>query len=228
MKYDLLLLDADETILDFKKSEDYSLRVVLSKHGIITDDPNLKESYQKINEVLWSDHAKGLISKDHLKTERFRLFLKENNLKADPSLMGEDYLKALPEKVFLIDGALEFLQSLHGKIPMVIVTNGIGHVQHLRLELSGLKPFITDMVISEVCGFSKPDRRIFDHTFKVLNLDIAKTKTLMIGDRLETDILGAQNAGIDSCWFNPNREENKNDIKPNYEIQKLSEILNII
>jgi putative hydrolase of the HAD superfamily len=50
----------------------------------------------------------------------------------------------------------------------------------------------------------------------------------MIGDRLETDILGAQNAGIDSCWFNPNREENKNDIKPNYEIQKLSEILNII
>ena len=228
MKYDLLLLDADETILDFKKSEDYSLHVVLTKHGISTDTPHLKESYQQINEVLWSDHAKGLISKDHLKIERFRLFLKENNLKADPKLMGEDYLKALPEKVFLIEGALEFLQSLHGKIPMVIVTNGIGHVQHLRLERSGLKPFITDMIISEVCGYSKPDRRIFDHTFRTLNLDITKTKTLMIGDRLETDILGAKNAGIDSCWFNPYREKNTQDFAPTYEVSHLGEILNLL
>ena len=228
MKYDLLLLDADETILDFKKSEDYSLHVVLSKHGINSDAPHLKESYQKINEVLWNDHARGLISKDLLKTERFRLFLKENNLKADPNLMGEDYLKTLPEKVFLIDGALEFLQSLHGKIPMVIVTNGIGHVQHLRLERSGLKPYITDMIISEVCGFSKPDRRIFDHTFKTLNLEIAKTKTLMIGDRLETDVLGAHNAGIDSCWFNPNRDSKQSEIKPTIEVSSLNEILDFL
>jgi 2-haloacid dehalogenase len=228
MKYDLLLLDADETILDFKKSEDYSLHVVLSKHGINPEAPHLKESYQKINEVLWNDHAKGLVSKDHLKTERFRLFLKENNLKADPIQMGEDYLKALPEKVFLVDGALDFLQSLHGKITMVIVTNGIGHVQHLRLERSGLKPFITDMIISEVCGFSKPDRRIFDHTFTKLNLDITKTKTLMIGDRLETDILGAHNAGVDSCWFNPNRESNNSGIVPTIEVNSLNDILNFL
>jgi 2-haloacid dehalogenase len=228
MKYDLLLLDADETILDFKKSEDYSLQVVLAKHGIRNDSLVLKESYKKINEELWNDHARGIISKDHLKIERFRLFLKENNLKADPNLMGEDYLKALPEKVFLINGALEFLQTLHGKIPMVIVTNGIGHVQHLRLERSGLRPFITDMIISEVCGYSKPDRRIFDHTFSVLNLDIKNTKTLMIGDRLETDILGAQNAGIDSCWFNPNRDSNNSGIVPTIEVNSLNEILNFL
>ena len=228
MKYDLLLLDADETILDFKKSEDYSLHVVLEKHGIKSDAPHLKESYQKINEELWNDHAKGIISKDHLKIERFRLFLKENNLKADPHKMGEDYLQALPEKVFLVDGALDFLKSLHGKIPMVIVTNGIGHVQHLRLERSGLKPYITDMIISEVCGYSKPDRRIFDHTFSVLNLDMSKTKTLMIGDRLETDILGAKNAGIDSCWFNPNQDLNNIEIMPTFEVRSLREILNFL
>lgn len=228
MKYDLLLLDADETILDFKKSEDFSLKTVLAKHGIDSECPNLKASYSQINEAMWNDHARGLLSKENLKTERFRVFLLENKLKADPKAMGEDYLKALPEKVFLIEGAMELLQTLHAKIPMVIVTNGIGHVQHLRLERSGLKPFIHSMIVSEECGFSKPDKRIFEHTFNLLNQTLAFKNALMIGDRLETDILGATNAGIDSCWFNPNRDENTQDIKPTHEISRLSEILNLL
>jgi len=228
MKYDLLLLDADETILDFKKSEDFSLKAVLAKHGIDSECPDLKASYSKINEAMWNDHAKGLLSKERLKTERFRVFLTENKLKADPHAMGEDYLKALPEKVFLIDGAMELLSELHSKIPLVIVTNGIGHVQHLRLERSGLKPFIHSMIVSEECGFSKPDKRIFDHTFNHLKGQLNFNKALMIGDRLETDILGAMNAGIDSCWFNPNGDTNSSEVTPTFEIRKLHEILNLV
>ncbi len=224
MKYDIILLDADETILDFKQSENYSLKRVLNQHGLDSESTLLKSSYQKINEELWKNHALGLLSKDLLKTERFRLFLEENNLAGDALLMGEDYLRALPEKVFLIDGAYDFLAKLHQKIPLVIVTNGIGYVQNLRLEKSGLKHFIDLMVISEECGFSKPDKRIFEHTFKLIGKPLSQTRALMIGDRIETDILGAINAGLDSCWFNPNGDKNQTPHRPTFEVSSLDQI----
>jgi 2-haloacid dehalogenase len=228
MKYDLLLFDADDTLLDFKKSEDISFQIVLEKNGIIGDVKVFHESYKVINDLLWSQHAEGLVSKDFLKVERFRKFLEVNNLVADPIQLCDDYLDTLPSQVFLIEGATELLKTLHGKIPLVIVTNGIGSVQHKRLLNSGLNPFIELMVISEECGFSKPDRRIFDYTFDLLNRSLLSSKTLMIGDKLETDILGARNIEIDSCWFNPDKTSNTTTIAPTYEIQNILDLLKIL
>ena len=228
MKYDLLLFDADDTLLDFKKSENISFQLILEKNGIEGDVKSLHESYKVINDLLWSQHAMGLVSKDFLKVERFRKFLEVNNLNGNPNQLCEDYLETLPNQVFLIDGAIDLLKTLHGKIPLIIITNGIGTVQHKRLLNSGLKSFIELMVISEECGFSKPDRRIFDYTFNLLNRSSSTSKTLMIGDKLETDILGAQNIEIDSCWFNPNKDSNTTSIQPTYEIQNIFDLLGII
>ncbi|MBC7538803.1 MAG: noncanonical pyrimidine nucleotidase, YjjG family [Bacteriovorax sp.] len=228
MKYDLLLFDADDTLLDFKRSEDVSFQIILAKNGIVGDVKAFHESYKVINDLLWSQHAEGLVSKDFLKVERFRKFLEVNNLEADPNQLCDDYLDTLPSQVFLIEGAVELLKTLHGKIPLVIVTNGIGVVQHKRLLNSGLKPYIELMVISEECGFSKPDRRIFDYTFEILNRSHLSSRTLMIGDKLETDILGAKNIEIDSCWFNPDKTSNVTTISPTYEIQNILELLRIL
>ena len=228
MKYDLLLFDADDTLLDFKKSEDASFKIILEKNDISGDIKAFHESYKIINNLLWSQHAEGLVSKDFLKVERFRKFLEVNNLQADPNQLCDDYLETLPAQVFLIDGAIELLQILHGKIPLVIVTNGIGAVQHKRLSNSGLKPFIDLMVISEECGFSKPDRRIFDYTFDLLARSSKSSRTLMIGDKLETDILGANNIAIDSCWFNPEQVLNTTAIAPTFEIQNILDLINIL
>jgi 2-haloacid dehalogenase len=228
MKYDLLLFDADDTLLDFKKSEHISFKIILEKNGIVGDLKSLHESYKLINEILWTRYAEGHISKDFLKTERFRKFLEINKLEADPNQLCDDYLETLPSQVFLIEGAAALLKILHGKIPLIIVTNGIGHVQHKRLANSGLKPFIELMVISDECGFTKPDRRIFEHTFNLLNKSHQSSRTLMIGDKLETDILGAQNMGIDSCWFNPDSIKNSTSIEPTYEISKVLDLLNLL
>lgn len=228
MKYDLLLFDADDTLLDFKKSEDISFQLVLKKNGIVEDIKILHEKYKEINNRLWSQQALGLVTKDFLKVERFRKLLDDHNLNADPIQLAEDYLETLPTQVFLIEGALELLQSLHGKIPLVIVTNGIGDVQHKRLSNSGLKPFVELMVVSEECGYSKPDKRIFEYTFDLMNKIYATSNVLMIGDKLETDILGAQNFEIDSCWFNPDKSNNATSISPTYEIQNIIEVFNIL
>lgn len=228
MKYDFLLFDADDTLLDFRRSENVSFSIVLSNHNISGDFRALHASYKKINDQLWAEHALGLVSKDVLKVERFKKFLEENQLKADPVKMCEDYLNTLPTQVFLVDGALELLKSLYKKVPLIIVTNGIGHVQHKRLENSGLKELIDLMVISDECGYSKPDKRIFHHTFELLNTSPEKHRLLMIGDKLETDILGASNVGIDSCWFNPDQSENSTNVRPTFEISHLRALVDIL
>ncbi len=228
MKYDYLFFDADDTLLDFKKSEDISFKKILEKSGIKGDLKQLHRSYKDINDTLWSDHAKGLVSKDFLKTERFRKLLETHNLTGDHCQMAEDYLNTLPDEVYLIDEALELLNTLYKKIPMVIVTNGIGYVQHKRFANTGLTNLIDLVVVSEECGHSKPDKRIFDHTFDLLKINPKSSRILMIGDKLETDILGANNIGIDSCWYNPDRLENKSTIDPTYEIQNLLDLLKIV
>lgn len=228
MKYDLLLFDADDTLLDFKKSEDISFQLILEKNGITENIKSLHEKYKEINNLLWSQHAEGLVSKDFLKVERFRKLLDENELSANPHQLCDDYLETLPSQVFLIEGALELIKSLHGKIPLVIVTNGIGVVQHKRLANSGLKPFFDLMVVSEECGYSKPDKRIFNHTFDLMQTKLDSSKVLMIGDKLETDILGANNMRIDSCWFNPEQVKNKTAITPTFEIQNILELIRIL
>lgn len=228
MKYDILLFDADDTLLDFKKSEDISFQIVLEKNGITGDIKKFHRSYKTINDLLWAQHAEGKVSKDFLKVERFRKFLEVNQLHANPEQMSEDYLNTLPDQVFLIEGTLELLNSLHKKIPLIIVTNGIGVVQHKRLHNSGLKHLVDLVVVSEECGFSKPDKRIFHHTFELLKTSQESSKILMIGDKLETDILGANNVGIDSCWFNPDKSHNATNIVPTFEIQSIAEILGIL
>jgi len=226
--YDFLLFDADDTLLDFRKSEVLSFQIVLEKHKISGDCKSLHDSYKEINEQLWTQHALGLVSKDQLKVERFKKFLEVNNLDGDPAILSDDYLNTLPSQVFLIEGALDLLNSLYKKIPLVIVTNGIDHVQHKRLDNSGLKPLIDLMVVSEECGFSKPDKRIFHHTFNLLGANPEEHRLLMIGDKLETDILGASNVGIDSCWFNPDQTLNETEIRPTFEIDHLQNILGLL
>ncbi len=228
MKYDLLLFDADETLLDFKKSEEICFEVVLKKHHIDGDFHHFRRNYKKINDLLWTQEALGLITKDYLKVERFRKFLTDHSLTGNPDQICEDYLNALPDHVYLIPDAYELLKKLKDeKVKMVIITNGIGHVQHQRFHNAKLTSFFEQIIVSEECGFSKPDKRIFEFTAgKIGRID--KNKTLMIGDKLETDILGAQNFQIDSCWFNPDQVENSTLIKPTYEIKTLTQLLKIL
>jgi 2-haloacid dehalogenase len=229
MKYDLILFDFDDTLVDFKKSERKTFELTLKEFKVFNAEQfeTHYSSYQIINENLWSLHAQKEISKEDLKTARFEKFLHQFHLLANAPLMGEFYISQLPHQMYLMEDALELCQHLHSKTQLGIVTNGIGRVQTQRLDKSGLKDFFKFMVVSEECGHSKPDRRIFDYTFNLAQQINQKKpqKILMVGDRIETDILGAHNSGIDSCWFNPDNLQNHSDIKAHYEINRLSDLI---
>ena len=165
------------------------------------------------------------MTKDFIRVERFRLIKEKiHTLKVSPKEMSEFYLSQLLKVVELEPGALEVCQELSQMGKIIIVTNGIQTTQVKRLANSGLLPYIDEMVTSEECGFAKPDSRFFAYAMKKIGEPDTR-ECLLIGDRIETDILGANLFGIDSCWYNPKKAINKNSkIRPKYEIKSLSQV----
>lgn len=222
MKYKLFLFDLDDTLLDFKKSEELSFQLTLESFGIKDTNRVLFNDYQVINKNLWKLFEENKTTKDFLKIERFRKTFAKNGIELNPEIASKRYLEALPTTVVLIDYAEELCKILSQRGEIGIITNGIHHVQTQRIQNSSLAPYISFVSVSEMCGYAKPDARFFDFTTKLAK-DFSKEKTIIIGDRLDADILGAKNFGIDSCWFNPLGAEHTEDISPNYNIRSLKE-----
>ncbi len=227
MKYDLFLFDLDDTLLNFKESERMSFFSALQGMGINSKLEELYQQYQVINNSLWKMFEQAQTSKEHLKVERFRRLFSDNKLDLNPEDASATYLDMLPKKVVLMDSAVETckLLSQHGEIG--IITNGIHHVQTQRIQNSEIAPYISFVSVSEECGYAKPDVRFFEYSAKRAKR-FSKSSSLVIGDRFEADILGAHNFGVDSCWFNPHKNQATENLSPRFEIQHLSELHNLV
>jgi 2-haloacid dehalogenase len=224
MKHKLFLFDLDDTLLDFKASEKLSFSRTMEALGLSGDLARLFARYQSINLDLWRRFETGAISKDFLKVERFRKTFAEHGLALDPGQASELYMESLAETVVLVDGANELCETLAAIGEVGVITNGIEHIQTRRIASSGLHAHISFVATSEACGHAKPDARFFDYSTKLARA-VAKHETIIIGDRLDADILGANRYGIESCWFNPGRLGNESDAVPTYEVASLHEIV---
>ncbi len=227
MAYDLFLFDLDDTLLDFKESERLSFFSTLQSLGVKTGIEGLYERYQVENRALWKLFEQAQTTKEHLKVERFRKTFQANKIDIDPELASIRYLETLPETVVLMDYAVEICEWLVGHGEIGIVTNGIHHVQTERIKNSKIAPYISFVSVSEECGYAKPDIRFFEYSAKMAK-KFSKESSLVIGDRMETDVLGAHNFSLDSCWFNPSQMKHELEIAPKYEIKHLSELQKII
>ncbi|MRW93004.1 noncanonical pyrimidine nucleotidase, YjjG family [Duganella sp. FT80W] len=227
MKHTLFLFDLDDTLLDFKASEQLSFSRTLQQLGYDGATDNLFPQYQAINLALWRAFETGTVSKDFLKVERFRQTFAAHELALDPATASALYLEALSDTVVLIDGALALCRQLaaHGEIG--IITNGVQAIQHRRIASSGLGEHISFIATSEACGHAKPDSRFFEYTTGMARA-FSKPHTIIIGDRLDADILGANRYGIDSCWFNPAKLPNDSEARPTYEVARLDAIPNAL
>ena len=205
--YRLFLFDLDDTLLDFKESERLSFESTLRELGVSSSFQELFSSYQRENLKLWKLFEEAQVSKEFLKVERFRKTFELHGLDLDSKKASEFYLERLPETIVLVDYALEICQSLSRVGEIGILTNGIQTVQEKRVQNSVLFPYLSFLSVSEECGFAKPDQRFFAHSMKKAK-SFDRNSTLMIGDRVETDVLGAHQFGIDACWFNPQKKVN--------------------
>lgn len=224
MTHKLFLFDLDDTLLDFKASEQLSFARTLQALGVDGDLAQLFFGYQAINLALWRAFETGAVSKDFLKVERFRKTFAENGLELDPEAASRLYLESLSDTVVLIDGALQLCATLAGMGEVGIITNGVEAIQNQRIAKSGLREHISFVATSEACGYAKPDVRFFEYAARMAR-PFAKEDAIIIGDRLDADILGANRYGIDSCWFNPERLPNVSEAVPTFEIDNLPAML---
>ena len=225
--YELILIDADETLFDFVKAEKIALKITLESFGFAGDFLQAHELYKVINKALWKDLEKGLINNEELRLERFKRLLENLQLDYSPFEFSEQYALNLGNCSFLLEGALEVCIALHKKYKVLIVTNGMKDIQHSRIDNSLIKNYIDGVVISEEVGFAKPDTRIFDCALKMAKHEDKRT-VLMVGDALSSDIKGAIDYGVDSCWLNTKKVVNESELKPSYVIDIITDLLKIV
>ena len=220
--YQYIFLDLDDTILDFHKAE--AIAVAKAFAAIrVTPTEDLICRYSEINKLHWQMLERGECTREQVSVERFAHLFRERGIQADALDCKEAYEEFLRVGHYFIPGAEEILPYLAKKYQLYLASNGTARVQHSRLESAGIRPYFQDVFISERIGSHKPNAAFFDRCFaKIPGFD--RTKALMIGDSLTSDMQGGNRAGIDTCWYNPKSAKRIEGIKINYEIQDLLEL----
>lgn len=217
-----VLLDVDDTILDFRKAEAVALSKALAERKI-EPTPAIIERYSQINKSQWELLEEGRLTREQVLLRRFELLFEELGLDLSPERMRDRYEHYLAVGHYFMPGAPELLWELYGKYALYIVSNGTASVQAGRLASAGIENFFEGIFISQEIGCNKPEQAFFERCFaRIANFD--PRRAMIVGDSLTSDIRGGRNAGILSCWYNPRGSAPRQDIRPDYEIQSLAQL----
>ncbi len=214
-----VLFDLDETLFDFKKAEHSAIFETLAHFGISPTEEMAKR-YSELNLAGWKRLEKGEIDRTALREERFRLLFAELGREIIPKEVADFYEAALGKGKFYMPGALETLTALYGKYRLYLVTNGFHNTQVARLAGTYIESHFDGIFISEDIGFDKPDPRYFARCFERIP-NFSREETILIGDRIASDITGAKNAHIRSILYCPVPTENTGGIVPDFTIKSL-------
>lgn len=235
MKYKDLFIDFDDTLYDTHGNAVIALSETFEAFHLdryFKDPQVFYEAYWWANIDLWSRYSKGEITRDYLIVERFRRPLSEGQgLEVTEAFcleVSDKFLDYCSSKSGVVDGAHELMAYLrHRGYRMHMTSNGFHEVQYKKLAACGLKDYFDTIILSEDAGVNKPSPLFFDYACKVSGA--SKKTTLMIGDNLQSDILGALNAGIDAMLFNRWAIDNK-DIpqSPTFIVDHLRDIIKIL
>ena len=228
MKFKVILWDIDGTLLDFHAAESIAIRALFAKHGLGICTDEMLADYSAINRTYWQRLERGELEKTEVLVGRFREFFGKYGLNTDCAVaFNDDYQLALGDTIFFFPGAWETVNALKGKLLQCVVTNGTSIAQHRKLKNSGLGKIFDQVFISDEIGFEKPTVAFFDAVWaKIGKFD--PDEVLIIGDSLTSDIQGGNNAGIKTCWFNPAGAPPPQNLRVDYDIRCISEVLEII
>ncbi len=235
-KYTHIFFDLDNTLWDFKKNSRLAMETTFSSFNVALQNCSFDsffEVYTDINHQLWEAYRKKEVSKKELTRKRFQLTFEALQLTGiDADVMNESYLTEMPKQKILEEGAIVLLEYLKKKrYKLFIITNGFSEVQHIKLKTSGLSSYFSKVFISEEIKCPKPGQRIFEHAIKSTNAK--KSKSLMIGDDWDVDIMGALKFGIDTVYYS-SKINNENDFESHkykstlYGVSSLADLKKVI
>lgn len=233
-QYADLFIDLDDTLYDTRGNAIIALCELydmLHLERYFSDPETFYTEYWNTNVDLWTLYAHGEITRDHLIVERFRRPLalgKGLNPTREYCLeVSDKFLELCASKSGVIDGAHELLRHLRSKgYRMHICSNGFHEVQYKKMKAAGLYDYFDTIILSEDAGANKPSQQFFDYALQKTGAN--PSATLMIGDNYNTDIIGAQNAGIDTMLFNRWDPTFKPETHVDYIVPTLKEITTIL
>ncbi len=196
-----ILLDLDNTLLDFNQAERKALARTLEKLGIEPQESTLR-LYSQLNMAQWKLLEQGKLTRPQVKTRRYQLLFEKLGVERSAEQAARLYEGFLAEGHFFMDGAQEVLEELSPRYRLYLVTNGTARVQQSRLGSAGIGRYFQGYFISEAIGFDKPRKEFFDFCFSVIP-DFCREETVIVGDSLSSDIQGGKNAGIRTIWLRP-------------------------
>lgn len=199
MNYDVVLMDIDNTLLDFDAGTRESLTALLASFGLELTPERLARFFT-INNALWKAYEHGEIEKSYIFETRFGQYLGEMGVETDPLQANQRYSEGLQKSAVLLPDALWLMERLKGKVCLCAVTNGVTTTQTPRLEKSGLIRYFDHIFISEQMGCKKPEKEFFDKVFAAIDL-ADRSRCIILGDSLTSDMQGGRNAGIATCYF---------------------------
>ncbi len=230
MKYKHIFFDLDHTIWDFDRNAEETLQELYIEYGLaelgVPSAEIFIAKYTENNHRLWAEYHLGKITKNVLREMRFKQTFLDLGLHPDviPAGFEDHYVRVGPYRTNLFAGAHETLQYLQTKYKLHLISNGFQESTRIKVSGSDLGKYFENVIISEVVGVNKPDKKIFEHA---LNLAGAKKEeSVMIGDSLEADIYGALNFGMDAIYFNPAGLPKPNDV--DVEIRSLKELIGML
>jgi len=224
--YKHLFFDLDHTLWDFEKNSENTLRQLYDEYSLeslgVPSFGEFMAVYKGHNDRMWERFRNGYIKREELRWKRIWLTLLDFKI-ADTALayeMSAAYLEILPTQTALTPGAKELLEHCKGRYTMHLITNGFETTQWQKLQFSGIASYFSEVITSEKSQSMKPHKEIFDFALQAAGASMEES--IMIGDALEIDVLGASNAGWDQVYYNP--EKKSHDRKPTYEICNWAEL----
>ena len=220
--YEFLLIDLDDTIFDFKGTERIALADTLRKFGL-EPTPEVTARYHVINRWHWEQLELGKLTRQQVVENRFGVLFGEMGICVDAAACAADYAANLSTGHLWLPGAEEALQTLQKKYRLFLASNGTATVQRSRMESADLERYFEKVFISEEVGANKPAVEFFEVSFgQIPGFD--RSKAMIVGDSLSSDILGGNNAGIATCWVNSEGKSHALEIRVDYQIRSLAEL----
>lgn len=228
MNFTTILWDVDGTLLDFRAAEKAAVQALFREFSLGECTDEMVRRYSQINEVFWQRLERNELTKPQILVGRFEQFFSEIGISAALAPAFNDrYQLALGDTIVFRDDSLNIVRSLRGRVKQYAVTNGTVNAQNKKLTASGLKDLLDGAFLSEGVGAEKPNMAFFDAVFDAIRpTDLSKV--LIIGDSLTSDIRGGNNAGIRTCWYNPDHLPARPGYNIDYIISDLHEVQEII
>lgn len=223
-----VLWDIDGTLLNFQKAEKYAINKCFGLFGLGECTNEMIARYSVINRGYWEKLETGELTKPQVLRGRFADFFESEGIAFDKvDEFNAEYQVRLGDEFFFCGGGLETVTALKGRVRQYAVTNGTAVAQERKLKKSGLIEIFDGVFISDCVGCEKPSREFFNFVQSETG-EFKKGEVLIVGDSLTSDMRGGNNAGILCCWYNPEKKKAPADIRIDYDIENLSEVLKIV